>query len=86
LLYGLAHLLIEAGATDPRYIADHTAGFEAFAAFVGDYPPDRVARETGLDEATIRDFAIESRAAGGCPTGGRWGSTRATKGFGPPKP
>jgi len=57
LLYGLAHLLIEAGATDPRYIADHTAGFEAFAAFVGDYPPDRVARETGLDEATIRDFA-----------------------------
>ncbi len=57
MLYGLAKLLIGAGKTDPRFIADHTEGFEAFAEFVLDYPVDRVAQETGLDEATILDFA-----------------------------
>jgi len=57
LLYGLAKLLIEAGKTDPHFIAAHTEGFEAFARFVEDYPVDRVASETGLDEAAILDFA-----------------------------
>ena len=64
LLYGLAHLLIQDGATDPKFITDHTVGYEAFATFVAAYPPDRVARETGLDEATILDFARRVARAG----------------------
>jgi assimilatory nitrate reductase catalytic subunit len=57
LLYGIARLLIEVGAIDRTYIDRHTSGFEEFAAFVQDFPLDRVARETGLAAETIERFA-----------------------------
>ena len=57
LLYGLAHLLIERGAIDRRYIAAHTQGFDEFAQFVRRFEPGLVARETGLDAETIADAA-----------------------------
>jgi anaerobic selenocysteine-containing dehydrogenase len=49
LLYGLAHLLIQEGALDKAFIADHTNGFDEFTHFVADFTPDRVCRETGLN-------------------------------------
>lgn len=57
LLYGLAHLLIERGAIDSRFIEAHTTGFAEFAAFVRDFSPERVACETGLDVEILRDAA-----------------------------
>ncbi|HVU25109.1 MAG TPA: molybdopterin oxidoreductase family protein, partial [Opitutus sp.] len=53
LLYGLAHLLIACGAVRRDFIAAHTSGFEAFAAFVAEFTPARVAGETGVPEATL---------------------------------
>lgn len=48
LLYGLAHLLVSNQWIDPKYIRDHTAGFEAFREFVRTFTPDAVAARTGL--------------------------------------
>jgi assimilatory nitrate reductase catalytic subunit len=57
LLYGLAHLLIKAGAIDHNFINSHTNGFEEFAAFVEQYNPKRVSAETGLHIADICETA-----------------------------
>jgi anaerobic selenocysteine-containing dehydrogenase len=57
LLYGLARLLIEAGAVDREFVERHTSGFEAFAAHVADYDLERVARVTELSAATIERMA-----------------------------
>lgn len=48
LLYGLAHLLAEAGRVDTDFVAAHTTGFTEFREFVRQFTPDRVAAETGL--------------------------------------
>jgi anaerobic selenocysteine-containing dehydrogenase len=48
LLYGLAHLLIAWGAVDKDFVARSTEGFEAFAAHVEAFPPERVGAVTGL--------------------------------------
>jgi assimilatory nitrate reductase catalytic subunit len=57
LLYGVAHLLIEAGGVDRAYIERHTTGFEEFAAFTKPFTPERVATETGLSIPQLRRFA-----------------------------
>ena len=57
LLYGLAHLLIERGAVDRPFIAEHTTGFEAFAAHVAAFDPERVAADTGLSVEQLERFA-----------------------------
>lgn len=48
LLYGIAHLIIRDEGTDAKFIAEHTNGFDEFAAFVADYRPEVVAAETGI--------------------------------------
>ena len=57
LLYGIAHLLIERGAIDCRFIDSHTRGFDDFAEFVRRFDPELVASETGLGAETIIDAA-----------------------------
>jgi len=57
LLYGLAHLLLERGAVDQRFIAEHTTGFEAFVDHVAAFTPDRVAADTGLSLDQLERFA-----------------------------
>ena len=57
LLYGIAHLLVAHGWVRRDFIAAHTTGFEAFEEFVRGFPPARVARETGLPEATLERLA-----------------------------
>ena len=55
LFYGLAHILIAEGWIDRPYIEAHTDGFEAFAAHVAEYAPQRVSAATGLSvEALYR--------------------------------
>ncbi|MFD8598617.1 molybdopterin-dependent oxidoreductase [Kitasatospora sp. NPDC059646] len=57
LLNGLLHLLHESGRTDQEFIARHTEGWEAMPAFLADYPPERVARITGIPPADLRRAA-----------------------------
>lgn len=57
LLYGLAYLLIADGAVKPEFVAAHTSGYEAFAAFVRDFTPERVSAETGVPTDTLRQLA-----------------------------
>lgn len=53
LLYGLAHLLIQAERVDIEFVARHTVGFESFREFVRAFAPDRVANDTGLTVGQI---------------------------------
>jgi assimilatory nitrate reductase catalytic subunit len=57
LLYGVAHLLIERGWIDDTFIADHTTDFDRVVDAMTDYPPARVARETGLSVDAIETLA-----------------------------
>jgi assimilatory nitrate reductase catalytic subunit len=53
LYHGLLHLLLWEGLTQPRFIAEHTHGFEALKARVRDFNPRETARLTGLKEADL---------------------------------
>lgn len=57
LLNGLLHLLVEAGAVDEEFVAQHTRGWDAMPALVADYPPDVVERITGVPAADLRAAA-----------------------------
>ncbi len=57
LLNGLLHLLVEAGRTDPEFIAAHTEGWAAMPELLADYPPAAVAELTGVAEADLRAAA-----------------------------
>jgi assimilatory nitrate reductase catalytic subunit len=57
LLYGVAHLLLRWGAVDRTFIDDHTSGFEAFAAHLEAFPPERAARASGLAVADVERLA-----------------------------
>ncbi len=48
LFYGLAHLLIRHGWIKRDFLDAHTTGFDAFVGFVREFPPERVAAETGI--------------------------------------
>jgi sulfite reductase (NADPH) flavoprotein alpha-component len=64
LMNGLLHLLVRNGRTDAGFIARHTQGWEAMAPFLEGYPPETVARITGLAEADLRRAADWIGAAG----------------------
>jgi sulfite reductase (NADPH) flavoprotein alpha-component len=57
LLNGLLHLLAASGHTDEEFIAEFTEGWEEMPAFLTDYPPEKVAKITGLAESDIRQAA-----------------------------
>ncbi len=57
LLYGIARLLIKAGAIDRTYIDNHTDGFEAFSAHVDNFTPATVSNLTGLPAAQLEHTA-----------------------------
>ncbi|MCU1628337.1 MAG: molybdopterin oxidoreductase [Pseudonocardia sp.] len=57
LLNGLLHLLVENGHVDGEFVAEFTEGWDAMEEFLADYPPDVVARITGLAEADLREAA-----------------------------
>ncbi len=57
LLNGLLHLLVKNGHADLEFIRGFTEGFDAMYAFLGDYPPGRVAEITGIVEEDLRKAA-----------------------------
>ena len=63
LLNGLLHLLLKNGAVDPDFIARCTDGWDALAALLADYPPDRVAALCDLPEADLHRAAEMLAAA-----------------------
>jgi anaerobic selenocysteine-containing dehydrogenase len=57
LALGIAHVLIREGWLDRDYIARHTLGFDAFAARVRAYDPQRVAALCGITAAEVEALA-----------------------------
>jgi len=81
LLNGLLHLLVEAGAVDEEFVAEHTQGWEAMPEFLADYPPDVVERLTDVPAADLRAAAALIAGAGNwvsCWTMGLNQSTHGT--------
>jgi anaerobic selenocysteine-containing dehydrogenase len=62
LLYGIANLLVRAGAVDRAFVDAHTSGFDSFVAHVAAFTPERVAAETGLSMASLERLASTIRA------------------------
>ncbi len=54
---GVMHELIRLGLTDEEFIAHRTSNYDALAATVAQYPPERAAQITGVDADTIRRVA-----------------------------
>jgi len=57
LLNSMAHVILDEGLEDRRYIASHTADFEAFERLVQTYDPITASKICGIDEDTIRHVA-----------------------------
>lgn len=57
LFNGILHLMIENDWLDHDFIREHTAGFEAAAAEVAPWTPQRTAEVTGIAEKNIRQAA-----------------------------
>ncbi len=66
LALGLMHCVVSAGAEDRGFIAERTVGWEAFRGRILEFPPERVARITGVPEGKIR--ALGERIARTRPT------------------
>jgi len=58
LLYGLAAAVIARGAVDRAFVEAHTEGFEAFAAFVAEFTPERACEAAGISRETF-DGVVE---------------------------
>ncbi|MBA0047243.1 bifunctional nitrate reductase/sulfite reductase flavoprotein subunit alpha [Mycobacteroides sp. LB1] len=80
LLNGLLHLLVESGAIDEEFIAEHTEGWAAMPEFLADYPPDAVAEITGIPESDIRAAAKMIGEAGEWMTCWTMGLNQSTHG------
>ncbi len=57
LLHGIGHLLLEASALDPAFIAAHTDGWPALEALWRQWTPERVCALCGIAEADLRQLA-----------------------------
>jgi assimilatory nitrate reductase catalytic subunit len=69
LLLGLLHVVVADGLADEDYLAERTTGWDDVRRAVALWWPDRVARTTGVPEATLRGaahlLAAASPARGG---------------------
>jgi anaerobic selenocysteine-containing dehydrogenase len=59
LALGMMHIIINEGLYDAGYVEQHTLGFEQLRQKVQEYPPERVARFTGISAADIVKLARE---------------------------
>jgi anaerobic selenocysteine-containing dehydrogenase len=71
LALGLLHVVLAEGKEDREFIAEHTAGWEAFRQRILEFPPSRAAAITGL--ATESIVELGKRLAATRPTGIRIG-------------
>lgn len=67
MLMAMNHVIIREGLEDKDFIANHSAGFEAYRAVVSrpEYSPEAVADAVGIDAKTIERLAIEFATAEG---------------------
>jgi molybdopterin guanine dinucleotide-containing S/N-oxide reductase-like protein len=67
LALGMMHVIINGGLHNADYIAKYTLGFDQLQARVQDYPPERVAKWTGISAEDIcklaREYATSRPAA-----------------------
>jgi anaerobic selenocysteine-containing dehydrogenase len=59
LALGIMHVIIGEGRHDADYVAKYTTGFEQLREKVKEYPPDRVAKWTGISAADVVKLARE---------------------------
>ena len=59
LALGMMHVIIGAGLHDADYVEKYTVGFEQLREKVKEYPPQRVAKWTGISEEHIHKLARE---------------------------
>jgi anaerobic selenocysteine-containing dehydrogenase len=59
LALGMLHVVVSENLYDADYVACHTVGFEALRERVREYPPEQVARWTGIAAEDIRRLARE---------------------------
>jgi thiosulfate reductase/polysulfide reductase chain A len=57
LALGMMHLLIQEGVYERAFVQKHTSGFPQLVERVGEYPPEKVARITGLSLDRLREIA-----------------------------
>jgi formate dehydrogenase major subunit len=57
LINGLMHIILKEGWQDQAYIDERTENFEALKAKLEEYPPDKVARITGVPAEMLRKMA-----------------------------
>jgi formate dehydrogenase alpha subunit len=57
LINGLMHIIVKAGWHDKAYVAERTEEFEALAAKLEEYPPDKVAAITGVAPEKLHRLA-----------------------------
>ena len=57
LALGMMHVIVRDGLYDADYVDSHTAGFEQLRPRLAEYPPERVAKITGLSASEIVDLA-----------------------------
>ena len=57
LLNALINVIVTENLYDRQYVAAHTAGFEALAKHIVDYPPEKMAPICGIDADTLRTVA-----------------------------
>jgi anaerobic selenocysteine-containing dehydrogenase len=58
LALGLLHVVVGAGAHDERFLRRWTLGWPEFRDRIGAFPPDRVARITGLPRERIEELGM----------------------------
>ncbi len=57
-LGGVMHVLLKEGLYDRRFVEENCTGFEEFRDHIlGNYPPEKASRISGVDEDKIRDVA-----------------------------
>ncbi|HZE27746.1 MAG TPA: molybdopterin-dependent oxidoreductase [Terriglobales bacterium] len=59
LALGMMHVIVGEGLHDADYVANYTTGFEQLREKLKDYPPDRVAKWTGVFESDLLKLARE---------------------------
>jgi anaerobic selenocysteine-containing dehydrogenase len=59
LAMGMINVVIAEGLIDKDYIANYTVGFDELAERAKDYPPEKVARITGIPADDVRKLARE---------------------------
>jgi molybdopterin guanine dinucleotide-containing S/N-oxide reductase-like protein len=59
LALGMMHVIIGEGLHDADYVSRYTIGFEHLQEKVKSYPPEKVAKWTGISESDIRKLARE---------------------------